>query len=104
MKFYLRCRPAGLWGPVARHAPPEIRKSIHDETVADLADCGLGVTFAAAAILFVISLMGSHFLIMIGALLAGTISGTWFVLRWTRKGAFRELGASDVPETVGHEA
>jgi hypothetical protein len=89
---------------VARHAPPAIRKSIHDETVADLVDCGLGVTFAAAAILFVISLLGGHFLIMTAALVTSTISGTWFVLRWSRKGAFRELGASEVPETVSHEA
>ncbi len=104
LKFYLRCRPAGLWGPVARQAPVEVRKAIHEETLADLADCGLGVVFAAAAILFVISLLGGHYLIVTGAAVTAVISCTWFVLRWTRKGAFRELGASEVPETVSYEA
>ena len=78
---------------MARHASPEVRKSIHNETIADLFDCGLGIVFAAAAILSVISLLGGHSLILGAAALSGLVSGTWFVLRWTRKGAFRELGA-----------
>jgi hypothetical protein len=104
LKFYLRCRPAGLWGPVARQADPEVRKSIRAETIADLSDCGLGVVFAAAAILSVISLLGGHLIIFAAAALAGVISGTLFVRRWMRKGTFRDLGGNEVAETISHEA
>jgi Na+/proline symporter len=103
LKFYLRCRPPGLWRPVARHASADVQKSIHDETVADLVDCGLGITFAAAAILFVISLLGGHSLILGAAALSGLVSGALFVRRWTRKGAFRELGAREETGTISHE-
>ena len=51
------------------------------------------MVFAAAAILSVISLLGGHLIIFAAATLAGVISGTLFVRRWMRKGAFRELGA-----------
>ena len=102
LKFYLRCRPPGLWGPVARHASPAVQKSIHEETVADLWDCALGIVFAAAAIMSVISLIGRHHLILVAASLVGLLSGAMFVYRWTRKGAFRELGGTEVAEN--HEA
>jgi hypothetical protein len=103
LKFYLRCRPPGLWKPVARDAALDVRRSIHEETIADLIDCGLGIVFAAAAILFVISLLGGHFLILGATALCGLISGTLFVRRWTRKGAFRELGTREATETGSHE-
>jgi solute:Na+ symporter, SSS family len=94
LDFYLRCRPAGFWGPVARRASVEISKSIHDETIADLADCGLGVVFAAASILTVISILGGHLLVLGAAALSAVLSGAWFVQRWVRKGAFRQLDSS----------
>jgi SSS family transporter len=100
LKFYLRCRPPGLWGRVARHASPEVQKSIHDETFADLLDCVLGIVFAAATILFVISALGGHHIILGAAALCGLLSGTLFVWRWTRKGAFRELGAHEGAKAI----
>ena len=60
----------------AAGAAAAIRKSIHEETMADLADCGLGVVFAAAAILFVISLLGRHSLMAGAAALTPYLSSS----------------------------
>lgn len=90
-KFYARCRPPGLWGPVLKDFSLEDRRSIRIETVKDLVDCGLGICFCTAAILAVISPLGKHWIIFIGALLVALISGGLFINRWARRGVFRSL-------------
>jgi len=102
LKFYLRCRPIGRWGHIARLAPADVRASIHDETMTDLVDCALGVTFAAATILSVISLIGQHYSIFAGATVVGISTGALFIWRWARKGAFRELRTNETAESGGH--
>ncbi|HUE82642.1 MAG TPA: hypothetical protein VMM84_11075 [Pyrinomonadaceae bacterium] len=92
-KFYARCRPPGLWGPVVRDFSPEDRRSIRRETVTDLIDCGLGICFCTAAILAVISPLGRHWVTFSGALLVALISGGLFINRWARRGVFRSLSS-----------
>jgi hypothetical protein len=53
--FYDRCRPPGFWGPVVRQFPVAKRAAIRAETARDLVDCALGVVFAAACILAVVT-------------------------------------------------
>ncbi len=102
-KFYARCRPPGLWGPVVRDFSPEDRRSIRRETVTDLIDCVLGICFCTAAILAVISPLGKHWVTFGGALLVALISGGLFINRWARRGIFRSL-SSPAREAVETEA
>ena len=97
-EFYRRCRPPGLWGPVVRDFSPTVRSEIRQETLTDVVDCALGVVFCTAAILAVISPLGRHWYIFIAALAVCATSGGVFVARWSRRGVFRALSASEAEE------
>lgn len=90
-EFHRRCRPPGFWGPVTRDLPAAERQAIVAETRRDLADCVLGIAFAASVILAVISPMGRHWPAFAGALLVALASGGAFITRWSRRGVFRAL-------------
>jgi SSS family solute:Na+ symporter len=97
-RFYSLCRPPGLWTPVAREIDAKTRVEIRRETATDLVDCALGVLFASAAILAVISLLGRHWGIFAAALLAASAGGGFFVARWKSRGVFRALSAEAAKE------
>ncbi len=103
-KFYARCRPPGLWGPVVQDFSPAIRLAIRQETLTDLIDCVLGVVFCTAAILAIISPLGRHWAIFLAALTVGVTSGGLFIGRWARRGVFRSMSAGAITdEGVGVE-
>jgi SSS family solute:Na+ symporter len=89
--FYARCRPPGFWGPVVRELPAGERALVRAETARDLVDCALGVIFATASILAVISLLGRHWTVAVVSLVLLAASGTVFIRRWARRGVFRAL-------------
>ena len=96
-EFYRRCRPPGIWGPVTREFSPEQRLRIRQETATDLLDCALGITFATAAILAVISPLGRQWTAFAVALVLGVLSGGWFLRRWSRRGMFRSMASAPIP-------
>jgi Na+/proline symporter len=49
-RFYISVRPLGFWGPVARHADIEIRRSVRREARRDLVACVWGVLFCFAIV------------------------------------------------------
>jgi SSS family solute:Na+ symporter len=98
-EFHRRCRPPGFWGPVTRELSATERHAIAAETRRDLADCVLGIAFAASVIVSVISPMGRHWTVFAGALLVALASGGAFITRWSRRGVFRALDAA-APVTV----
>jgi Na+/proline symporter len=83
-RFYDRCRPPGLWGPVATHA--DTRR----ETLNDLLDCALGVVVATASIVAVISPLGRAWWTFACALTIALGAGAWFIRRWKR--VFSSMG------------
>jgi SSS family solute:Na+ symporter len=89
--FYNRCRPPGFWGPIVRELPAAERALVRTETVRDLADCALGVMFASASIVVVISLLGRHWMVALASLALLAASGALFITRWARRGVFRAL-------------
>jgi solute:Na+ symporter, SSS family len=96
--FYERCRPPGFWSPVARGTGEELRASIRRETGRDIADCCLGVTFAAAAIEAIIAALAARWSVLAGAMAIGGVAGAAFIGRWKQRGVFRALGD---PATIG---
>ena len=92
-EFHGRCRPPGLWGPVVHGLSKEARDAIRRETAADLLDCALGVTFAAASIVAVVSPLGRHWTVFAASSALLVVSGGLFMRRWAQRGVFRELQA-----------
>ena len=97
-EFYNRCRPPGFWKPVVADLSGEERRQIKDETLRDIFDCVLGVVFCSAAILAVISPFGKHWTVFLVALLTALTSGGLFMWRWSQRGVFRSLGATENSE------
>jgi Na+/proline symporter len=91
-EFHSRCRPPGLWGPVMRGFSDQARLAIRRETITDLIDCALGVAFAAASIVVVVSSLGRHRMVFGASLALLVASGGLFIRRWARRGVFRALG------------
>jgi solute:Na+ symporter, SSS family len=92
-EFHKRCRPPGRWGPVVDEFPEDVRRVIRRETTSDLVDCLLGVTFAAASIVAVVSPLGRHWEVFGASVALLVATGGLFIGRWTRRGVFRELQA-----------
>jgi len=94
-EFYRRCRPPGMWGPVVREFGAEEREQIRRETLTDLIDCALGVAFCSAAIVVVISMLARNWGILAASVAIAILSGGLFIFRWSRRGVFRGLAATD---------
>ena len=94
-EFYGRCRPPGWWGPVTDGFSVEERSAIAAETRRDVLDCVLGMVFAAAVIIGVVSPLGRRWTAFGIALAIALASGGWFVMRWARRGVFRSLGTTE---------
>jgi Na+/proline symporter len=90
-EFHRRCRPPGLWGPVVDELSNQERLAIRRETAADLFDCVLGVAFAAASIVAVVSALGRQWPVFGGSSILLAVSGGLFMRRWAQRGVFREL-------------
>jgi Na+/proline symporter len=97
-EFHRRCRPPGLWGPVVDQLSNDERRAIRRETAADLLDCILGVMFAAASIVCVISALGREWPVFAASSIVLVVSGGLFMRRWARRGVFRELQLKPVPQ------
>jgi Na+/proline symporter len=92
-EFHRRCQPPGFWGPVTTALTSAERELIRRETLRDLLDCGLGVAFAAAAVISVISPLASSWWTFAGAIVTAALSGTLFIRRWMARGVFRGMSA-----------
>ena len=92
-RFYDLCRPPGFWGPVTARMDAAEKQAIRRETMADLIDCALGVVFAGACILAVISPLGRAWWTFAATLGMALVSGGWFISRWVRRGVFRSMSA-----------
>lgn len=90
-EFYARCRPPGRWGPVTKDFDPEVRRAIRAETFTDLIDGGLGILFATAMLVSIVSPFGGHWRPFGGALVIALASGSLLLGRWARRGVFRSL-------------
>ena len=101
--FHRACRPPGLWGPVIRGLDPRQKRLIREETVRDLIDCGLGILCAATAIVAVISPLAGAWGTFAAALTIACLAGTCFIRRWTLRGVFRGMSATE-PEPLVEEA
>jgi len=89
--FYRRCKPPGLWGPVARNLPVEERSGIAREAKADVVDAVIGVGLCASAVACMCYLFAAQFT---SALIAGLLAGLFaFILvrRWARRGVFKQI-------------
>ncbi len=89
--FHNKCRPPGFWGPVTKDLDAVERKLIADETTRDLVDCGLGILFAASAVVSVISPLAANWAVFAGALALTAFSGISFIRRWMARGVFRGM-------------
>lgn len=92
--FHVRCRPPGFWGPVTRGLETQERREIRRETVRDLIDCALGVVFAGASILAVVSPLGRAWGTFAAALATALVAGGCFIRRWMRRGVFRSMSGA----------
>ena len=92
--FHARCRPPGFWGPVTRGLEALERREIRRETVRDLIDCALGVVFAGASILAVVSPLGRAWGTFAAALATALVAGGCFIRRWMRRGVFRSMSGA----------
>ena len=92
--FYELCRPPGLWSPVARAADVGLRGTIRRETRHDVADCCLGIIFAACSIEAVIGALATQWSVLVISLVVGGAAGAAFIGRWKRRGVFRALSAT----------
>lgn len=90
-KFHERCRPPGFWGPVTATMDAAQRLAIRRETLTDLWDCALGVVFAGACIVAVISPLGRAWWTFAGSLALALVAGGSFIRRWIRRGVFRSM-------------
>jgi solute:Na+ symporter, SSS family len=95
-EFHRRCRPPGLWGPVVEGLSNDARLAIRHETAADLVDCVLGVAFAAASIIVVVSSIGRQWTLFAVSGVVLIVGGGLFMRRWAQRGVFRELQAQPV--------
>ena len=84
-----------MWGPVVREFGAEEREQIRRETLTDLIDCALGVAFCSAAIVVVISMLARNWGILAASVAIAILSGGLFIFRWSRRGVFRGLAATD---------
>jgi Na+/proline symporter len=91
-RFYLLCRPPGLWSPISSTLEPAAYREMKRETGRDLLDCGLGVIFAAASILVVISILAKNWIVLGASLAVAACSGGWFIRRWIARGVFQSMG------------
>lgn len=90
-EFYQKCRPPGLWGPVAEQAgiePPAERKK---ENWRDIIDCFLGSLCCLCSVAGITALFGRQLLLFFITLVLSLISGGTFLLRWRERGIFRSL-------------
>jgi hypothetical protein len=74
----------------------DARLAIRRETAADLVDCVLGVAFAAASIIVVVSSIGRQWTLFAISGVLLIVSGGLFMRRWSQRGVFRELQAQPV--------
>jgi solute:Na+ symporter, SSS family len=80
--FYMRCRPPGLWGPVGKACPSEIRTAIQLEFRRDLLNCLMGIlTFGFLIVAFNGAFAGNYPLAFISVVIT-IVCAIIFVRRW----------------------
>lgn len=99
-RFYLKARPPGLWGPIARLAEPdpELQRRRSDELRHDLGTVLLGIAFCAALVVA----MGAAFARRSGllvAMLAGAALSAYLFIRLTGKSERLRAGLETGPES-----
>lgn len=91
-EFYRKCRPPGLWGPVAQEIEPEKAGERRKETGRDAVDCVLGSVCCLCSVAGLAALFGKQMLVFSIAGLVSLGSGSLFLVRWRERGIFRSLG------------
>ena len=94
-RFHQICRPPGFWGPVTRGLDAAQRSAIARETMQDALDCCLGVAFAAASVLAVISPLAFAWRTFAVALTVAIATGACFIRRWMVRGVFRGMSGGE---------
>lgn len=97
-RFYQRCRPPGLWGPVTSRLDGAARRRARADFVADLRACGYGAVLCGCMVAGLNgALAGRHVLLGISVLL-GVISGWRFLGYWRRQQEAPAPAAAAVPQ------
>lgn len=89
-EFYKKCRPPGLWGPVAREVGTEPSQQ-KKESWRDIADGILGSFCCLCSVAGLTALFGRQMPLFLITLVLSLISGGLFLLRWQKRGIFRSL-------------
>lgn len=93
-RFYARCRPPGLWRPVAARLGEAERRGAAAAFRADLRACGLGVVVCAAMVVGLNAALTDRLALLAAAIVLGTICGWAFVRYWRRQA--RPVPAAEV--------
>lgn len=90
-EFYIKCRPPGLWAPIAKEVEsggPSLHKL---ENRRDIADSILGICCCLCSVASLTALFGRQMPLFLITLILSLISGSLFLLRWRKRGVFRSL-------------
>lgn len=90
-EFYRKCRPPGLWAPVAREIEGEEKEARKKETLRDIVDCFLGSFFCLSSVAGLAVLFSKQWSLFLVTLVLSLLSGSLFLMRWKKRGVFRSL-------------
>jgi Flp pilus assembly protein TadB len=93
-KFYEKCRPPGLWGPVAEEFPTEARRRIHREFRGDLVSCFIGIVLCAGMVVTLNAVVAGAWLLALVAATCALASGLLFIHRWKTRNRTSESDLS----------
>jgi Na+/proline symporter len=98
MEFYLRCRPPGFWGEIAKSISPEEHRRLRAETWSDIYECALGIAFCTGVVVMTAELFGRHWAVASSWGLVTAVTFGLFCSRWSGKGIFKQLRSDDFPK------
>ncbi len=81
-RFYARCLPPGLWGPVSKTFAMENEQKIRAEFRGDLINSGLGIALFGSMTVALNAAVASHWSLFVGCVAAAAASGLLFIRRW----------------------
>jgi SSS family solute:Na+ symporter len=89
--FYRKCRPPGLWAPIAREVDAEQPSQLKKENRRDIVDSLLGSCCCLSSVAALTALVGRQMPLFLITLALSSVSGGLFLIRWKRRGIFRSL-------------
>lgn len=90
-KFYLRCKPPGLWSPIAAEVSEEQRRQVARANRGGLTECFLSVGGLGLASVAATGFFAGQWALGLTALTASSLLMALTLMRWQKRGLFSEL-------------